>query len=422
MKQIRDYSGKGIVLFLSFYFLLYIFPFPFDSLPFQIGKSFSSLINVFWQRLVLFFAKDLLEFSGKITPNINGSGDSIYYYFKLILQVIIALVISIIWLTVNGKCLFYNRIKPFLLIYFRYFLAFTLLSYGLAKVFPNQFWEPGLTDLLKPFGDISPMGLLWKFMGYSISYIVFTGILEVLACILLLFRNTLKLGGILSFGILLNIFALNMSYDVPVKLFSLHLLILSIIVLAPYFRDIVNFFVFNKTTKTHKIYPYFKTKKYRRIGYFFKSLIIIFLFSTIIVSNYTNQFEYGRKSQLPPLYGIYEVENFIINNDTLAPLLTDKTRWRRLTVDKFNVNVTKMNGDILYTANEIDTQNLSIKLKPFKEDSSYQFNYILKDSSLILVGTRDRDSLKIDFKVKDHNDFYLMKRGFYWINEYPDNR
>ena len=422
MKPLRSYLSLGIVLLISVYFLLYIFPFPFDLLPFQIGKAFSILINEFWQRLVLFLAKDLIGFSGKITTNTSGSGDSIYYFFKLILQLIIAMAITIIWLIFDGKKTLYNRSKPYFKIYFRYFLAFTLLSYGMAKVFPNQFWGPGLTDLLKPFGDISPMGLLWKFMGYSVWYIVFTGILEVLACILLLFRNTLKLGGILSFGILLNIFALNMSYDVPVKLYSLHLLILSIIVLAPYFKDIVRFFVLNKTTNSHKIYPYFKRTKYRRIGYFFKSLIIITLFSTMIISNYTNQFDYGRKSQLPPLYGIYEVENFIINNDTLAPLLTDKTRWRRLTVDKFNVNVTKMNGDILYTGNQIDTQNLSIKLKPFKEDSSYEFDYALKDSTLFLIGTRNKDSIKIDLKVRDHSDFYLLKRGFHWINEFPNNR
>ena len=81
-----------------------------------------------------------------------------------------------------------------------------------------------------------------------------------------------------------------------------------------------------------------------------------------------------------------------------------------------------MNGDILYTGNQIDTQNLSIKLKPFKEDSSYEFDYALKDSTLFLIGTRNKDSIKIDLKVRDHSDFYLLKRGFHWINEFPNNR
>src|SRR5690606_25854128 len=140
--------------------------------------------------------------------------------------------------------------------------------------------------------------------------------------------------------------------------------------------------------------PYFKKKKHQRLGYAFKGLLIIIVFSTIIINNYNNQFDYGRKSQLPPLYGIYEVENFIINKDTVAPLLLDKKRWRRLVIDKFNVNVTKMNGDILYTGNEIDTHNHSIKLKPFKDGPSYEFDYELNDSTLILIGTKDKDSLK----------------------------
>ncbi|MBL0334556.1 MAG: hypothetical protein IPP73_04285 [Chitinophagaceae bacterium] len=36
----------------------------------------------------------------------------------------------------------------------------------------------------------------------------------------------------------------------------------------------------------------------------------------------------------PPFHGAWEVTNFIRNNDTLPPILTDKTRWKRVFVHR----------------------------------------------------------------------------------------
>jgi 4-amino-4-deoxy-L-arabinose transferase-like glycosyltransferase len=42
-----------------------------------------------------------------------------------------------------------------------------LLGYGFAKVFPLQFAQPSAFRLGQQLGDMSPMGLLWTFMGFS---------------------------------------------------------------------------------------------------------------------------------------------------------------------------------------------------------------------------------------------------------------
>ena len=125
---------------------------------------------------------------------------------------------------------------------------------------------------------------------------------------------------------------------------------------------------------------------------------------------------------MPSLYGIYEVETFVVNNDTIEPLLTDGNRWRRLIVDKFSTNITKMNGDIIYVRSEVDTTNAKVQIAPYSESLEYDFRYELRDSVLVFIGTQGKDSLRIDFKLKDKHEFYLLKRGFHWINEYPNNR
>lgn len=422
MKRIFDNFTFWGTLFLISYFFLYIFPFPLEWLPFKVGESISSYVDKFWQWLVLLLVKDGVGYQGDIATRVNGSGDTSYHFFKLLVQGAISVIVATIWLILDRARDFFERIKKFAAVYIRYYLAFTMLTYGLAKVFPNQFWEPGLTDMLRPFGEISPMGLLWKFMGYSVPYIIFTGVMEVMAGVLLFFRKTIRLGAILAFGIMLNVFVLNMSYDVPVKLFSLHLVLLSIIIISKEITGLLNFFVLNKPVPANKIEPYFNNRRYVKLGFLVKGFIILFITSVMVTNNYSNQWKYGRKAEMPSLYGIYNVETFVVNNDTIEPLFTDKNRWRRFIVDRYSSNITKMNGDILYAESVVDTINTTIQIKPFKESSTFNFQYELRDSVLVFNGTKGKDSIRIDFKIKDKNEFYLMKRGFHWINEFPNNR
>ena len=73
-------------------------------------------------------------------------------------------------------------------------LSVTLFGYGFAKVFPQQFGPPGPFKLIEPYGEFSPMGVLWSFMGASIPYVIFSGACEVAGGALVLFRRTTLLG------------------------------------------------------------------------------------------------------------------------------------------------------------------------------------------------------------------------------------
>ena len=48
-----------------------------------------------------------------------------------------------------------------------------------VKAFPLQMPAPLLTRLLEPYGNFSPMGVLWYSIGASFPYERFTGIVEV---------------------------------------------------------------------------------------------------------------------------------------------------------------------------------------------------------------------------------------------------
>ena len=125
--------------------------------------------------------------------------------------------------------------KDLLRSYLRYVLAAAMLGYGLAKVSWdfNQFATIGDFQLEKKWGDSSPMNVVWSFMGASRAYTVFAGLGEVVGAILLLFRRTTILGAMVVVGVMTNVVMLNYCYDIPVKLYSSHLLMMAVYLLLP---------------------------------------------------------------------------------------------------------------------------------------------------------------------------------------------
>ena len=144
----------------------------------------------------------------------------------------------------------YEKLLHWLIILLRYYLAFFMIGYGFAKVLKTQF--PSLTTdrLLQSYGDSSPMGLLWTFMGYSTAYNIFTGLGEVIGGAFSFFKRTRLIGALIVIAIMSNVVMLNFAYDVPVKLFSIHLFSMAIFLIVPDIKRLLNIFFFNRVVRT----------------------------------------------------------------------------------------------------------------------------------------------------------------------------
>ena len=133
-----------------------------------------------------------------------------------------------------------------------------------------------------------------------------------------------------------------------------------------------------------------------------------------------------RKDQIrDEFYGIWEVETFIKNGDTIPPLTTIDDRWRYMIMEtKGRTVIKKMNGSINFYHFKVDSIKNSISI--YKEDNTEAANnfYIEQKDSLHLKikGLLDQDSLKIHLKAIDLKDFTLINRGFHWVNETPYNK
>src|SRR5581483_8626940 len=134
---------------------------------------------------------------------------------------------------VDRRRLSYPVLHRWFFLFLRFALAGQMLTYGFAKAVPLQMPFPGLFTLVEPYGNMSPMGVLWSSVGASQPYEIFAGCMEILGGLLLFFPRTVTLGALVSLADMSYVVTLNMTYDVPVKLLSFHLILLSLFLLAP---------------------------------------------------------------------------------------------------------------------------------------------------------------------------------------------
>ena len=111
-------------------------------------------------------------------------------------------------------------------------------------------------------------------MGYSTPYNLFTGLLETLGGLLLLFKRTRLLGAMIVIVVMSNIVMLNFSYDVPVKLFSLHLLVMTVFIIAPDVKRLLNFLVYNKGVQSEEMRLVYSATKWKLLYVAGKGLFI----------------------------------------------------------------------------------------------------------------------------------------------------
>ena len=177
---------------------------------------------------------------------VNGSGDTSWAWTQLWLYLSVAAIACVVWSVLDRKRAGYDRLVYWLRTIVRYYLATFALSYGIIKLFALQMPFPTLSQLATPLGDLLPMRFSWLFIGYSFPYQVFSGVMETTAGLLLLYRRTITAGLFAAMGAFLNVVMINLSYDVPVKLFASHLLFCSVFLLALDYKRVLGFLVLNR--------------------------------------------------------------------------------------------------------------------------------------------------------------------------------
>ncbi len=419
-----SFTQKLLFRFFLILFLLYIFFNPNGVLPYS-DSVFNFYIPPF-HKLMVWIAKNILPISYPVTVFTNGSGDTTYDYVVIFFITAMALVAALVWSILDKRTKAYNKLFYWFRVIVRYYVAITMFSYGFVKVFKLQFPFFSPDRLLEPYGDSSPMGLAWNFLGFSRGYNYVMGLAELLSGILLLFRRTTTLGALVTLAVAGNIMAINYCFDVPVKLLSTALVVMSLFLLAKDIHRLMNFFILNRPAQAANISaPVFRKKWQNILLCVLKYALIVYVIIINIQQALSAMKQYGEAAPKPPLHGIYNIETFVRNKDTLAPLTTDTTRWDQLIVSYPGYAFIKMMNDstrgFAFSADTVEKKIEMFSYRDTTKKSNFVYNFPQKNA-LRLIGKLNGDSVVIQMNKYDLNNFRLINRGFRWVNEYPFNR
>lgn len=415
--------------FFFVYFVLYISPWQWlEIIP---GVDYlTGWYDQFIDWLVNAANKNLFHVYKDLVP-LNGSGDTSWAFVQLRLFLLIAFVSMIVWSLLDRKRKQYNRLAYWFRILLRYFIILNCFGYGFAKVFLSQMPFPNNSLMATSLGDLLPMRLSWAFMGASPTYEFFSGLMEVIAGILLLFRRTATFGTLLAAGVFANVMLMNFGYDIPVKLFSTHLLIACLVLLSFEYGRILNFLVSNRYAEQGNLYYIRYPKKWMRIAAVtFKLLFLVFFVIIGGVESYNSFVQRGSIPESKPIRsGLYDVTVFVKNGDTIPPLLYDTIRWRDIVFEKNGAGSVGTTDTLFwqryrrgYFRSKIDTIKKEIEFSKsnpaFDMFNLFTLQYEIPDSnSIVLKGIIRNDSVyAILQRSKRH--FQLAEKQFHWLSEY----
>ena len=424
--QAQPWSGPQKILFrIVFIFsVLNVFPFPLYYIPY--ANYLLTYYYDIWEPIVNVFGGWFFGIDSEIVNKFTGSGDTTYNYILNFVCLVISVVGAVIWSVLDRRRSGYRWLSNWMVAMLAFWSGAIMMSYGVSKVFYLQFREPSLYTLMQTFGQSSPMHLMWTFMGASETYTKFAGWSEVIAAILLFIPRTRTIGGLTMAGVMLNVFMMNMSYDVPVKLGSLNYMIAGLIIAAPDFGKILNALVLNRSV-IPTVRPSLVEGRWKVVTLYIVSLVLLAYVSYATIESSLSRAETSTHNlEEPPLYGVYEVENYVENGDTIPPLVTDTLRWRYLIMDKgerYNGAVKTLSGHFQRFTVATDTVAKALDFKTLRDSALFSLQYdILSEKSLVVKGVMEQDTVQILMTRYGREEFMLANRGFHWINEFPFNR
>jgi hypothetical protein len=400
------------------YCFLYIFPFPLSALPYAYSLTFPW--NCFATNFVSFMGQYCFHLVADSSNVSNGSGDQLFRYIEIASYALISLPVAIIWTLLDRKRGDYSRLFEILRLWALLFVASSMLGYGASKIIPSQF--PPLNDwqLSQRLGDKSPMGMLWTFMSTSSAYTIFTGAVEFSAGLLLAYPGSTILGALLSVAVCSQIFALNMCYDVPVKILSFHLLMFSVLIVSPAIPDLVRLFVLHKTARPFEMLKPFKQGLLNLGSWTFVWLFL--LCTAVIAFGAANalMIGYHRSAGQTKLAGTWEIVTSSCDNPELERYIK---MWRFISNNYKNViQLTSKDKQQIYLHWHFSDDGNKVDISSGRWKAHFG---ILKQgaTSIEMKGTICGATATLSLaKLSRAQEYPLTERGFHLVNEVPYNR
>ena len=222
-----------------------------------------------------------------------------------------------------------------------------------------------------------------------------------------------------------NVVMLNFCYDVPVKIFSTHLLLTALFLLLPDLGRLADVLVLHRPTVPAVLGRPFAAPWKNRAALAGKLAFlggILFLMTTQRASAWRQM---GDSAPSPALYGVYEVEELAADGTPAPP---PPAGDRRLRFVVFN----RATGASVFWTDDA-RERFIVKQDPLARTLHFterligtpagDFTYQKPAPGVLLLDGRLHDRpRKLRLRRVAERSFRLRDRGFHWVSEYPYNQ
>ena len=348
----------------------------------------------------------------------TSGGEPLFFWVQTGWLLAVAAFGTVVWSALDRRKS-YPRAHAWFRLCVRFVLAAQMFEYGMTKVIPTQFPAPSLETLVTPVGDLTLSAVLWTAIGSSPAYQIFTGCVEVLGGLLLLLPRTTVLGALISLAAAIQIFALNMTFDIGLKVISFHLIVLALVLLAPQWQRLLDVFVLNRATAPAFEWPLARTPQGQRRALIAQLIVGTYLVATYAFINVEFWNVGGGGRPRSAIHGIWNIERMTIDGQEQPAVLNDyDRRWRRVIFDEPQRVTFQRTDDSLarYDA-ALDVAGGTLEISK-RASRSWRTRFTLQrpaDDRLQLHGEMDGKILDLQLRRAELDTFKLLSSPFRWV-------
>ena len=347
----------------------------------------------------------------------DGSGDTLLNYLLCVSFLAVAVAGTAVWSVLDRKRPHYQTLYAWLRFLVRLNVGLGMLQYGFYKVFPVQMQPPNLAVLNEPLGQTSPMTLLWTLLGLSPMYERVCGAAEVLGGVLILFRRTALTGALLSAFVMANVVLYNFFFDVPVKLYSVHLLTMCIFVMLPDMKPMWTFFMLHRWTKPVGIWvPPVSRRGFKVATAWVEGVFLVVAVIGFMKYDGDRLRAYTSSVRPSPLRGLWTLDP-----SSPVPLTWGGAPWREISFDSMTRAMARGDDGMLWRMFlKYDEAGHTLVVTSRVGAGAVTYTWEVPDSSHLILKTPGK--IYTFDKVQTPASYPLLTRGFHFVNEWNYER